>query len=87
MLSAGLLGGAGEVVSQIPTALAEQFPQIAATLGSARAGAMAGQRIAGPRGALNRWWSVVLLSPSVASVIWLRVLSVKLLSKWKSVDP
>jgi hypothetical protein len=48
----GLLGGAGEAISQIPTALAEQFPQIAATLGSARAGAMAGQRIAGPRGAL-----------------------------------
>jgi hypothetical protein len=41
------MGGAGEVISQIPTALAEQFPQIAATLGSARAGAMAGQRIAG----------------------------------------
>jgi hypothetical protein len=39
-------------ISQIPTALAEQFPQIAATLGGARAGAMAGQRIAGPRGAL-----------------------------------
>jgi hypothetical protein len=38
----GLMGGAGEVISQIPTALAEQFPQIAATLGSARAGAMAG---------------------------------------------
>jgi hypothetical protein len=48
----GLMGGAGEVISQIPTALTEQFPQIAATLGSARAGAMAGQRIAGPRGAL-----------------------------------
>jgi hypothetical protein len=48
----GLMGGAGEVISQIPTALAEQFPQIAATLGGARAGAMAGQRIAGPRGAL-----------------------------------
>jgi hypothetical protein len=46
------MGGAGEVISQIPTALVEQFPQIAATLGSARAGAMAGQRIAGPRGAL-----------------------------------
>jgi hypothetical protein len=48
----GLLPAAGEAISQIPTALAEQFPQIAATLGSARAGAMAGQRIAGPRGAL-----------------------------------
>ena len=48
----GLLGGAGEVVSQIPGALAEQFPQIAATLGSAKAGAMAGQRIGGARGAV-----------------------------------
>ena len=48
----GLLPAAGEAISQIPTALVEQFPQIAATLGSARAGAMAGQRIAGPRGAL-----------------------------------
>jgi len=48
----GLLGGAGEVVSQIPTALAEQFPQIAATLGGARAGAAAGSRLGGARGAL-----------------------------------
>jgi hypothetical protein len=48
----GLMGGAGEVISQIPTALAEQFPQIAATLGGARAGAAAGARLAGPRGAL-----------------------------------
>ena len=47
----GLLGGAGEAISQIPTALAEQFPQIAATLGGARAGAMAGARF-GPKGAL-----------------------------------
>jgi hypothetical protein len=48
----GLMGGAGEVISQIPTALTEQFPQIAATLGGARAGAAAGARLAGPRGAL-----------------------------------
>jgi hypothetical protein len=48
----GLMGGAGEVISQIPTALVEQFPQIAATLGGARAGAAAGARLAGPRGAL-----------------------------------
>jgi hypothetical protein len=47
----GLMGGAGEVISQIPTALAEQFPQIAATLGGARAGAAAGARF-GPKGAL-----------------------------------
>jgi hypothetical protein len=47
----GLMGGAGEVISQIPTALAEQFPQIAATLGGARAGAAAGARF-GAKGAL-----------------------------------
>jgi hypothetical protein len=63
----GLLGGAGEVVSQIPTALAEQFPQIAATLGSARAGAMAGQRIAGPRGALIGG-GLGAIAPSVAQL-------------------
>jgi hypothetical protein len=45
------MGGAGEVISQIPTALAEQFPQIAATLGGARAGAAAGARF-GAKGAL-----------------------------------
>jgi hypothetical protein len=47
----GLMGGAGEVISQIPTALVEQFPQIAATLGGARAGAAAGARF-GAKGAL-----------------------------------
>jgi hypothetical protein len=47
----GLMGGAGEVISQIPTALTEQFPQIAATLGGARAGAAAGARF-GAKGAL-----------------------------------
>jgi hypothetical protein len=47
----GLMGGAGEAISQIPTALAEQFPQIAATLGGARAGAAAGARF-GAKGAL-----------------------------------
>ena len=47
----GLLPAAGEVVSQIPAALAEQAPQIAATLGSAKLGAMAGAA-AGPVGAL-----------------------------------
>jgi hypothetical protein len=47
----GLMGGAGEALSQIPTALAEQFPQIAATLGGARAGAAAGARF-GAKGAL-----------------------------------
>lgn len=47
----GILPAAGEAISQIPGAFAEQAPQIAATLGSARAGAMAGGRF-GPYGAL-----------------------------------
>jgi hypothetical protein len=47
----GLLSAAGEAISQIPSALAEQAPQIAATLGSARLGAMAGSPF-GPVGAI-----------------------------------
>jgi len=47
----GFLPAAGEVISQIPTALAEQAPQIAATLGSAKLGAMAGAPL-GPVGAI-----------------------------------
>jgi hypothetical protein len=38
----GLLPAAGEAISQIPAALMEQAPNIAATLGGARVGAMAG---------------------------------------------
>jgi len=38
----GLLPAAGEVLRQIPLAITEQAPNIAATLGSARLGAMAG---------------------------------------------
>lgn len=38
----GLFPAAGEALSQIPSALAEQAPNIAATLGSAKLGAMAG---------------------------------------------
>jgi len=38
----GLLPAAGEVISQVPYALAEQAPNIATTLASARLGAMAG---------------------------------------------
>lgn len=45
----GLLSAAGEVASQIPKALAEQAPNIAATLGSARLGATAGSAF-GPAG-------------------------------------
>ena len=45
----GLLPAAGEVISQIPAALAEQAPNLAATFGSARAGAALGS-LAGPVG-------------------------------------
>ncbi len=47
----GLLPAAGEVISQIPGALAEQAPQIAATLGGAKAGAIAGAPL-GPKGVI-----------------------------------
>lgn len=47
----GLLPAAGEVISQIPGAVAEQLPNIGATLASARLGAMAGSPF-GPLGAL-----------------------------------
>ena len=42
----GLLSAAGEAVGQIPAALAEQFPNIAATLAAGKAGAMAGTAVA-----------------------------------------
>jgi len=45
----GLLSAAGEAISQIPAALAEQAPNIGATLGGARAGAALGS-LAGPVG-------------------------------------
>jgi hypothetical protein len=48
----GLIPAAKEVARQIPTALAEQAPNIAATLGMARTGAMVGAPIGGPVGAL-----------------------------------
>jgi hypothetical protein len=47
----GFLPAVGEAISQIPSALAEQAPQIAATLGAAKAGAMAGATL-GPVGAV-----------------------------------
>jgi hypothetical protein len=47
----GILPAAGEALSQIPAALAEQAPNIAATLGSARTGAALGS-LAGPVGAV-----------------------------------
>ena len=42
----GLLPAAGEAISQIPTALAEQAPNMAATIASAKLGAMGGTAIA-----------------------------------------
>jgi hypothetical protein len=47
----GILPAAGEALSQIPGAIAEQAPNIAATLGAARLGAMAGAPL-GPVGAV-----------------------------------
>jgi hypothetical protein len=47
----GFFPAVGEAISQIPSALAEQAPQIAATLGAAKAGAMAGATL-GPVGAV-----------------------------------
>jgi hypothetical protein len=44
----GLLPAAGEALSQIPYAIAEQAPNIAATLGGARVGAMAGAPFGAP---------------------------------------
>jgi len=46
----GVLSAAGEALSQIPAALAEQAPNLAAMAGSARLGAMAGSAL-GPIGA------------------------------------
>jgi len=45
----GVLSAAGEAISQVPAALAEQAPNLAATLGTARAGAALGS-FAGPVG-------------------------------------
>lgn len=46
----GIIGAGGELARQVPLALAEQAPNIAASLGSARLGAMAGSPF-GPVGA------------------------------------
>jgi len=45
----GVLSAAGEAISQVPAAIAEQIPNIATTLGGARAGAALGS-FAGPAG-------------------------------------
>jgi len=45
----GVLSAAGEAISQVPAAIAEQAPNLAATFGSARAGAALGS-FAGPAG-------------------------------------
>ena len=48
----GVLGAGGELLSQIPKALAQQAPNLAATLTGARLGAMGGGAIGGPPGAM-----------------------------------
>jgi hypothetical protein len=62
----GLLGGAGEVISQIPGAFAEQIPNIAATLAGAKTGALAGS-FAGPGGALIGG-GLGAIAPSIAQL-------------------
>jgi hypothetical protein len=47
----GLLSAAGEVISQVPAAIAEQLPNLAASAGSARLGALAGSPF-GPVGSV-----------------------------------
>ena len=47
----GLLSAAGEVISQIPAAVAEQVPNLAASVGGARLGALAGSPF-GPMGSI-----------------------------------
>jgi hypothetical protein len=47
----GLFPAAYEAISQVPSALAEQFPNIASSIGAARVGAMAGSPF-GPAGAV-----------------------------------
>ena len=47
----GVLSAAGEALSQIPAAIAEQAPNLAAMAGSARLGAMVGAPFGGPVGA------------------------------------
>lgn len=63
----GLFPAAGEALSQIPSALAEQFPNIAASLASGRAGAIAGGKMGGARGALLGGFAGVT-APSLAQL-------------------
>jgi hypothetical protein len=63
----GLLGGAGEVISQIPGAFAEQIPNIAATLAGAKAGALAGSFLPLPGGALIGG-GLGAIAPSIAQL-------------------
>jgi hypothetical protein len=62
----GLLGGAGEVISQIPSAFVEQIPNIATTIAGAKTGALAGS-FAGPGGALIGG-GLGAIAPSVAQL-------------------
>ena len=63
----GLLPAAGEAISQAPYALAEQFPNLAANIGSARLGALAGS-LFGPVGSVIGG-GAGLVAPSVIQAL------------------
>ena len=63
----GLLSAAGEAISQAPYALAEQFPNLAANIGSARLGALAGSPF-GPVGSVIGG-GAGLVAPSVIQAL------------------
>jgi hypothetical protein len=65
----GLLPAAGEVISQIPSALAEQAPNIAASIASAKLGAMGGTA-ATPRCWYCYWWCGRCAGSIFAPVVW-----------------
>jgi hypothetical protein len=65
----GLLPAAGEAISQIPSALAEQAPNIAASIASAKLGAMAGTA-AFPRCWYRYWWCWWCAGSIFAPVVW-----------------
>jgi hypothetical protein len=63
----GLLSAAGEVISQVPAAVAEQVPNLISSAGSARLGALAGSPF-GPAGSLIGG-GVGLIAPSVIQAL------------------
>jgi hypothetical protein len=63
----GLLSAAGEVISQIPAAVAEQVPNLVTSAGGARLGALAGSPF-GPAGSLIGG-GIGLVAPSVIQAL------------------